>query len=237
MATLRNLRNLLKANISEEHHVKVIRYLTSPRAVIGSKQFPFRCIPCFLKSTLSFPNFLSLQLDILDIPHRSPLLPLFRFFSAYQVLNQLKPKAAGEDSFGESPSPSIAARRGRAARGRGRGGRGGRGVLTRGRSAARRGRAGGRGRGRGGQQQTQRRPSPARVQVAPELVERYKRAVDRAVQLAAQHNLDPIAGSTYVFVDVSDNMSSQQPVQSARIPGFSKQVLRLRTFTMYCIRK
>lgn len=42
MATLRNLRNLLKANISPEHHEKVIRYLTSPRAVIGSKQFPFR---------------------------------------------------------------------------------------------------------------------------------------------------------------------------------------------------
>ena len=54
MATLRNLRNLLKANISEEHHVKVIRYLTSPRAVIGSKQFPFRY--SIFKSTLSFPD-------------------------------------------------------------------------------------------------------------------------------------------------------------------------------------
>lgn len=136
------------------------------------------------------------------------------------MLNQLKPKTTGADSSTESPKPSIASRRGRAARGRG--GRGGRGRFLTGRGTAARRAV--------GTQQTQRRPSPVPFHADPELVERYKRAVDRAVQLAAQHNLDPIAGATYVFVDVSDNARTQKPAQSARIAGFSKQV---RTFYVH----
>lgn len=68
------------------------------------------------------------------------------------------------------------------------------------------------------------------MHVEPDLVERYKRAVDRAVQLAAQHNLDPIAGATYVFIDVSDNMRSGRPVQSAKIPGLNKPSVRAFSF-------
>jgi hypothetical protein len=42
MATLRNLRNILEANVSPEHIQKVIALLTNKEAVLKSKLFPFR---------------------------------------------------------------------------------------------------------------------------------------------------------------------------------------------------
>ena len=54
MAMLRNLRNMIKAGISEKHHKWVLKKLCDEGAVIYSRQFPFR------------------------------------FFSAYQVLDELQ---------------------------------------------------------------------------------------------------------------------------------------------------
>ena len=54
MAMLRNLRNMIKAGVSQKHHTWIIKKLTDDYAVANSKQFPFR------------------------------------FFSAYQVLEQLE---------------------------------------------------------------------------------------------------------------------------------------------------
>ncbi|KAJ8317249.1 hypothetical protein KUTeg_005153 [Tegillarca granosa] len=42
MAMLRNLRNLVKAGISNKHHNMIIRRLTDERQVVNSKQFPFQ---------------------------------------------------------------------------------------------------------------------------------------------------------------------------------------------------
>ena len=42
MAMLRNLRNMIKAGISEKHHNWVIKKLTDEGSVIYSRQFPFR---------------------------------------------------------------------------------------------------------------------------------------------------------------------------------------------------
>ncbi|XP_039262627.2 telomerase protein component 1-like [Styela clava] len=42
MAMLRNIRNMIKAGISEKHHIQVIKILTNERAVTRSRQFPFR---------------------------------------------------------------------------------------------------------------------------------------------------------------------------------------------------
>eukprot|EP00039_Didymoeca_costata_P011565 m.163197 g.163197 ORF g.163197 m.163197 type:complete len:2596 (-) comp15214_c0_seq1:1529-9316(-) len=47
MAMLRNLRNLLLANISTEHHDKICRMLTNHHAVVSSRQFPFRFFSAF----------------------------------------------------------------------------------------------------------------------------------------------------------------------------------------------
>lgn len=42
MAMLRNIRNMLKAGVSEKHHQWVIGKLTDEGAIAHSKQFPFR---------------------------------------------------------------------------------------------------------------------------------------------------------------------------------------------------
>lgn len=47
MAMLRNIRNMLKAGISEKHHQWVISKLTDEGAVANSKQFPFRFFSAF----------------------------------------------------------------------------------------------------------------------------------------------------------------------------------------------
>ncbi|XP_075239383.1 telomerase protein component 1-like [Convolutriloba macropyga] len=48
MAMLRNLRNLIKAGISEHHHKKVVRKLIDEKTIIRSKQFPFRFFSAFV---------------------------------------------------------------------------------------------------------------------------------------------------------------------------------------------
>ena len=42
MATLRNLRNILEANVSPDHMQKLVAFLTNKEAVLKSKLFPFR---------------------------------------------------------------------------------------------------------------------------------------------------------------------------------------------------
>ncbi|CAD5119855.1 DgyrCDS8439 [Dimorphilus gyrociliatus] len=42
MAMLRNLRNLIKAGISESHHNMILGRLTDEKSIVNSKQFPFR---------------------------------------------------------------------------------------------------------------------------------------------------------------------------------------------------
>ena len=47
MAMLRNLRNILEANVSHEALEKVCAYLSNERAVTNSKQFPFRFLSAY----------------------------------------------------------------------------------------------------------------------------------------------------------------------------------------------
>lgn len=49
MATLRNLRNLLNANISDKHLDMVINYLKNEKAVRNSRQFPFRFFSAYIE--------------------------------------------------------------------------------------------------------------------------------------------------------------------------------------------
>lgn len=46
MAMLRNLRNMIKTGISDEHHKINIGRLTDERSIARSKQFPFRFFFC-----------------------------------------------------------------------------------------------------------------------------------------------------------------------------------------------
>ncbi len=47
MAMLRNLRNMIKAGVSERHHRWVLKKLTDEGAVIHSRQFPFRLFSAY----------------------------------------------------------------------------------------------------------------------------------------------------------------------------------------------
>ncbi|XP_028283440.1 telomerase protein component 1 [Parambassis ranga] len=47
MAMLRNLRNMITVGISEGHHNKILSRLTNKRAVIQSRQFPFRFLAAY----------------------------------------------------------------------------------------------------------------------------------------------------------------------------------------------
>jgi 60 kDa SS-A/Ro ribonucleoprotein len=47
MALLRNLRNILKANVSDQHLGKVLTYLSSRDAVLRAKQLPYRYISAY----------------------------------------------------------------------------------------------------------------------------------------------------------------------------------------------
>jgi len=56
------------------------------------------------------------------------------------------------------------------------------------------------------------------------LLERYHKALDRAVQLATIHNIDPIPGSTLILCDLRPAM--QQPCASAKGLGKPRTVGR-----------
>lgn len=47
MATMRNLRNILEAKVSQEHIQKVASYLSNEKAVLNSKQLPFRFLAAY----------------------------------------------------------------------------------------------------------------------------------------------------------------------------------------------
>uniref|UniRef100_H3CF26 TROVE domain-containing protein n=1 Tax=Tetraodon nigroviridis TaxID=99883 RepID=H3CF26_TETNG len=47
MAMLRNLRNMITQGISEAHHQKILSRLTNEKAVIQSRQFPFRFLAAY----------------------------------------------------------------------------------------------------------------------------------------------------------------------------------------------
>lgn len=59
MATLRNLRNIVQADVSPEMRLKVAQYLSNPEAVAKSKQFPFAFVKAAraLDETFAKPSF------------------------------------------------------------------------------------------------------------------------------------------------------------------------------------
>ena len=68
MALLRNLRNILQANISDAALDKALAYLTNPKAVANSKQFPFRFLSAYdeiskIKPTSAAKKMLTFEKD------------------------------------------------------------------------------------------------------------------------------------------------------------------------------
>uniref|UniRef100_A0A8C6PWJ7 Telomerase associated protein 1 n=1 Tax=Nothobranchius furzeri TaxID=105023 RepID=A0A8C6PWJ7_NOTFU len=69
MAMLRNLRNMITKGISEAHHKKILNRLTNQKAVIQSRQFPFRFLAAY-KVIMELHNLGEIQklytVDLLD---------------------------------------------------------------------------------------------------------------------------------------------------------------------------
>ncbi|XP_058486983.1 telomerase protein component 1 [Solea solea] len=56
MAMLRNLRNMISQGISEAHHRKILSRLTNKKAIVQSRQFPFRFLAAY-KATMELQPF------------------------------------------------------------------------------------------------------------------------------------------------------------------------------------
>lgn len=66
MALMRNLRNIMEANVSGYHIEKVCNYLANENAVLNSKQLPFRFLAAYRELKDMKSKFTSMVLDALE---------------------------------------------------------------------------------------------------------------------------------------------------------------------------
>ncbi|UTN03910.1 TROVE domain-containing protein [Flavobacterium bizetiae] len=66
MALLRNLRNIVEANVSRFHMLKVCDYLSNEKAVANSKQLPFRFLAAYRELKTLDSKYISMILDALE---------------------------------------------------------------------------------------------------------------------------------------------------------------------------
>ncbi|NQY05972.1 MAG: TROVE domain-containing protein [Flavobacteriaceae bacterium] len=66
MALMRNLRNILQANVSSDHIEKVVSQLTNEQTVLKSKQFPFRYLAAYRELHCVKSSYTSYVLDALE---------------------------------------------------------------------------------------------------------------------------------------------------------------------------
>ncbi len=66
MALLRNLRNIVEANVSAQHMKKVCTYLADERAVANSKQLPFRFLAAYREIRNLNSEFVTMILNALE---------------------------------------------------------------------------------------------------------------------------------------------------------------------------
>lgn len=66
MALLRNLRNILEANVSAYHIDKICNYISNKNAVLKSKQLPFRFLAAYREITVLKNRFVPIIMDALE---------------------------------------------------------------------------------------------------------------------------------------------------------------------------
>ncbi|XP_036421241.1 telomerase protein component 1 isoform X2 [Colossoma macropomum] len=162
MAMLRNLRNMITQGISDKHHERILKRLTSKNAVIQSRQFPFRFLSAY-KVILELDRFVSgpvKQLasskDILrGILKRIPKCRLYRRMN-WDVAGQKRLRA----TLGV---PFICS------------------LYNMKRKLQHKARE---------------------KKYTPALLERYRQALEKAVQISCRYNVPPLSGRTLiVFMD------------------------------------
>lgn len=86
MALLRNMRNILMANVSATHIKKVCDYLTDDKAVANSKQLPFRYLAAYRELKELRSNFTIMILNALEDAIQKSILNLKGFDENTSVL-------------------------------------------------------------------------------------------------------------------------------------------------------
>ncbi|XP_037131488.1 telomerase protein component 1 isoform X2 [Syngnathus acus] len=157
MAMLRNLRNMIKQGISMTHHEKILRRLVNKKAVVQSRQFPFR--------------FLSAYKVIMELCN----LSMAQTSSNSEILKNILKKIPKSKRFGRLDWQSASRKRLRVALGV---------------------------------------PFVYRVyrmkkdhflkanlgKQRVSLLERYRQALEKAVQLSCRYNIPPLPGRTVILV-------------------------------------
>ena len=205
MAMLRNIRNLIKAGISDKHHNLVIKKISDEGSVRSSKQSSFRFF-----SAYDVLKDLEAELEKAEAEMEEE--------EKEQDKSEMRGVRGGrvERNTGRGGRGGRGSGRGGARGGRGGGGgRGGRGGGGRADQNTR-GHNGGRGgkRGKNGDEKSAKKPVK-NLPYTTELVGRYKKSLDEAVRIATVFNTKQIPGSTLVFIDLGDQIvTTSKPTKS-----------------------
>ncbi|XP_067910344.1 uncharacterized protein [Heterodontus francisci] len=169
MAMLRNLRNMIVAGMSRQHHERILKRLMDRNSVIRSRQFPFR----FLSAYRVIAE-LQERLDEKDSP-----LPT-REALVQKVLESLR-LPNGRSRFLKPRAYSLAQQRRLNC------------ISFIYRQVTKR------------LEELEKRRD---VRYDQDLLERYRRALDTAIEISASHNVPPLPGHTVVMCCVEWNMNA-----------------------------
>ena len=86
MALMRNLRNIMEANVSAAHMKKVCDYLASEKAVAGSKQLPFRFLAAYREVKVLKSEYVTVVLNALEDAVAASVKNLKGFDASTRVL-------------------------------------------------------------------------------------------------------------------------------------------------------
>ncbi|XP_066459838.1 telomerase protein component 1 [Eleutherodactylus coqui] len=160
MALLRNLRNLIRAGISEKHHRKVNAHLSNQNAVIKSRLFPFRFL-----SAYKVIQDLQLQLKKAEEPFPSNTDLVKRILKR---VPRLKRRSLSRHELRGCMAFPVVYRR-----------------LKIEKEVLRKARMG---------------------KFNKDVLERYKKSLEEAIQISARHNIPPIPGRTVILTNIDHPM-------------------------------
>ena len=200
MATIRNIRNMIRAGISEKHHKLVLRKIADEGAVRSSKQSSFRFFSAY---------------DVLK--------DLDDEYDRRKEEEEDEEKKKGSNSVATTMGSGHGGGKG-SGRGGSRGNRGGGGKGggdKGGRGGGGRGGRGGRNERGGISNRGKETKSVTPLLYTKEIVARYRKSLDEAVRIATTFNTKLIQGRTVVFLDLGGGNVGMLP-RSAK--GLGKSV-------------
>ncbi|XP_053502261.1 telomerase protein component 1 isoform X2 [Ictalurus furcatus] len=164
MAMLRNLKNMIMQGISQKHHDKILKRLSSKSAVIQSRQLPFRFLSAY-KVIMELDNFGNVKAKT----------------SRKEILRGILKKIPKSRNCKRTDWSTASRQRLRATL---------KAPFVRGVYFSK--------------LKVHQKAGPRRC--TPELLQRYRQALDKAVQISCRHNIPPLSGHTIIIVRDSFNI-------------------------------